>query len=688
VDIVGSLALLLALFAAAYAFLVGIVGIAGRRPLLTRTARYAGIAIFPLVSLGVASLLYLFFTDNFSMAYVAEHSSRALPSFYKFAALWAGQEGSLLFWSWLLSIFTVVALLANRRKHADLMPHVTVILGGIQFFFLLLNNFVSSPFAVLGSVGPAGSTHLLSLANGQGLNPLLQYPEMVLHPPLLYLGYTGFAVPFAFALAALLVRSPGEEWIHIIRRWTIVAWSFLGIGILLGAHWAYAVLGWGGYWAWDPVENASLLPWITATAFLHAVVMQEKRGMMKVWTVWLLFTTFLLGILGTLITRSGIVSSVHAFGKSSIGIWLTVFLAVLVAACFWAYWNHRAALRTRKHLDSLVSRESSFLFGSLILAAACLAVLWGTLLPVFTEWVEGSKITIGPPFFNKIAVPIALLLLVLMGITPLLVWGRNSFAHLRGGLTRSLAGGLVAGVVAYALGFRQVTALACLFLSAFAITTIVSQFVQGGQAMASRSRVNFFSAVGQLMMRDTRRYGGYIVHLGIVLIFVGISGQAFNRDVQKEMRPGGEMKIGPYTLVSQAFDHFQSADYEGERGAIEVLEGSRSVMMLHPERRFYPSSQVAESRVAIYSSLARDLYVVYEGDSPRDGLPVLHAYLNPLVHWIWLGGLVMVLGTLLALFPNRRPPGSQQAEISTVSARRASKPAPAPEPALVSRGHL
>jgi cytochrome c-type biogenesis protein CcmF len=679
VDVVGSVALLLALLAAAYAFVIGIVAIIGHRPLLSRAARWAGIAIFPAVSIAVAGLLYLLFTNNFGMAYVAEHSDRTLPFVYKLAALWAGQEGSLLFWSWLLSIFAFVALVANRRKHPDLMPTVAVTLAGVQFFFLLLNNFVSNPFGVLAVVGPGGVAQPVTAANGQGLNPLLQYPEMVLHPPLLYLGYTGFTVPFAFALAAMLRRAPGDEWIHIVRRWTIVAWAMLGVGILLGAHWAYAVLGWGGYWAWDPVENASLLPWLTATAFLHAAVTQERRGMMKRWSLWLIFATFLLSVLGTLLTRSGIVNSVHAFGKSSIGIWLTAFLAIALAVCFWAFWENHRSLRPRRNLDALVSRESSLLFSVLILAAACAAVLWGTLLPVFSEWVEGAKITVGRAYFDKVSAPVGLLVLLLMGVTPLLGWGANSFAHMKRGLTASLAAGLAGGMVAWWLGFRLIEPMACLILAFFAATTIMLQFTQGTRILAARSHANPFAALGTLTMRDTRRYGGYIAHLGIVFILVGISGQAFNRDLRKSMRPGEEMKIGPYTLVSQDFDETRTTNYEGVRGSIEVFEGGRSAMMLHPEQRFYPASQLSETRVAIYSSLVRDLYVAYEGNNPTDGVPVIHAHLNPLVHWIWLGGLVMMLGTILALLPSRRPMTGRQVEV-------AAAPAAMPHPDLVSHG--
>ena len=653
-DIWGSFALLLALVAAVYAVVAGIAGIITRRTLLTKSARNAGMAVGVLVTLAVGALEYFFFTNNFSMAYVAEHSNRALPPFYKFAALWAGQEGSLLFWSWLLSIYAFLVLFVNRNKHPELMPYVGVVLAGVQTFFLTLNNFVASPFSVMAGGDAAGVMHVAKLAEGHGLNPLLQYPEMVIHPPMLYLGYTGFTVPFAFALAALLGRYPGEKWIHITRRWTMIAWCFQSVGILLGAHWAYAVLGWGGYWAWDPVENASLLPWITGTAFLHSVMMQEKRGMLKVWNIWLVFTTFMLCILGTLLTRSGVVSSVHAFAQSSIGDWFVGFLALTFIVCFWAYWKNRDYLRSDNQLDSLVSRESSFLFNNLILLAACFAVLWGTLFPVLSEWVSGSKISVGPPFFNKVNIPIALFLLLLTGIGPLLAWRKTSFDALRRNFAWPLGGGVLAGIIAFVFGFRDIYSLICLILGVFVTLTIFSEFFRGARVIAARDGTNLISAVGELTMRNTRRYGGYVVHFGMVLIFIGIAGVPFNRDIQSELSPGQSLKIGPYTILCQNFDQLANGNYESERATLEVFRNGKSEMMLYPERRFFLASQVTETMVAIQTSPLRDLYVVYAGRSPENNKPVIHAYLNPLVKWIWFGGLVVVLGTGLALFPNRR----------------------------------
>jgi cytochrome c-type biogenesis protein CcmF len=414
------------------------------------------------------------------------------------------------------------------------------------------------------------------------------------------------------------------------------------------------VLGWGGYWAWDPVENASLLPWITGTAFLHSVMMQEKRGMLKVWNIWLVFTTFMLCILGTLLTRSGVISSVHAFAQSSIGNWFVGFLALVFVVCFWSYWLNRDYLRSDNTLDSLVSRESSFLFNNLILLAACFAVLWGTLFPVLSEWVVGSKISVGPPFFNKVNVPIALFLLLLTGVGPLLAWRKTSFDSLRRNFAWPVMIGVLSGIVAFIFGWREIYSLVCLILCVFVTLSIASEFYRGARVIAARDGSNILTAVGDLTMRNTRRYGGYVVHFGMVLIFIGIAGSAFNKDIQMEMAPGQSLAIGPYTILCQNFDRVANNNFESERATLEIFRDGHSEMMLYPERRFFLASEVTETMVAVQSKPLHDLYVVYAGRSPESGKPVIHAYLNPLVKWIWFGGIVVVLGTGLALLPNRR----------------------------------
>jgi len=654
-DVFGSFSLLLAFVCAVYAFVGGIAAIRTRHPLLVKSTRQAGMAACVLIFLATISLEYLLFTDNFSMAYVVSHSNRDLSSFYKIAALWAGQEGSLLFWSTLLSIYILSVLIAYRNKNGELMPYVGVVLAGVQIFFLTLNNFVENPFKTLAAVNASGVLTPFTRMDGNGLNPLLQYPEMVIHPPNLYSGYTGFTIPFAFALAALLARYPGEKWIHLTRKWTMIAWCFQSVGILLGAHWAYAVLGWGGYWGWDPVENASLLPWLSGTAFLHSVMMQEKRGMMKVWNVWLVFSTFLLCILGTFLTRSGVVSSVHAFANSQIGPWFVGFMLITLLVCFVAYFKNRDYLKTENLLDSMVSRESSFLFNNLLFLVACIAVLSGTLFPVFSEWFTNNRISVGAPFFNKVMIPIGLALLFLTGVGPLLAWGRTSTDSLKRNFGWPLLAGVVSAVVAFFLDYRNAYSLVCLFLCGFVFWTIVLEFYRGAKVIHARTGMSMMLSAHELAMRNTRRYGGYVVHFGMVLIFLGLAGSAFNSDVQKAMNIGDSMKLGPYTLILQSGDTKVDKNYTAQRMIVEVLKGNKQIMMLYPEKRqFQGTEQAAGTMVAIYSTLREDLYVVYAGMDPEANVPVIHAFLNPLVKWIWLGGVWVVMGTLLALMPNRR----------------------------------
>ncbi len=653
-DVFGSFALVLAFVCAVYAFGGGIAAIFTRHPLLIKSTRQAGMATCGLIFVATFSLEYLFFSDNFSNAYVVAHSNRDLSTFYKIAALWSGQEGSLLFWSFLLAVYVLSVLVTYRNKNGELMPYVGVVMAGVQIFFLTLNNFVASPFKALASPGADGVLNYVARADGSGLNPLLQYPEMVIHPPNLYSGYTGFTIPFAFALGALLARYPGEKWIHLTRKWTMIAWMFQSMGILLGAHWAYAVLGWGGYWGWDPVENASFLPWLTGTAFLHSVMMQEKRGMMKVWNVWLVFSTFLLCILGTFLTRSGIVSSVHAFAQSSIGSWFVGFLLLIITVCFAAYLKNRDYLKSENQLDAIVSRESSFLFNNLILLVSCIAILSGTLFPVFSEWITGNRISVGAPFFNKVNIPIGLLLLFLTGVGPLLAWRKTSTESLKRNFGWPLAIGLVAGVIALVFGFREIYSWVCLILCVFVASTVGLEFYRGAKVIRARAGASFLASAVDLTLRNTRRYGGYIVHVGMVFVFIGLAGAAFNRDIQKDMQVGQTMQIGPYTLLLQGFDSKPEKNYTALRMNVEVLRDKKPLMMLYPEKQRFSSNEQNGTMVAIYSTLKEDLYVVYAGDSPETNMPVLHAYLNPLVKWIWLGGAVVVFGTLVAMLPNRR----------------------------------
>jgi cytochrome c-type biogenesis protein CcmF len=684
----GSFALLLALAFSGYTLLAGAVALrqlaSGARgrvspERLAETARRAGIASFVATTGAAFALVWAAFNNDFSVAYILHHTNRALPGPYKFAALWSGQEGSLLLWAWLLSIYGFVLRL-RHKVDVKLTAYASTILAGIQIFFLLLLNFAATPFSLVSGSVPE---------DGFGLNPLLQYPEMVIHPPMLYLGYVGFAVPFAFALGALMMRYPGEKWIHITRRWTMVTWLFLTCGIFLGAHWAYSVLGWGGYWGWDPVENASLMPWLTGTAFLHSVMMQEKRGMMKSWNVWLIFSTFLLAIFGTLLTRSGLVSSVHAFAQSSIGTWFWTFLVIVLAVCLFTFILQRDHLIAENKIESLVSRESSFLFNNLVLLAACFTVLWGTLFPVLSEYIQGNKVTVGAPFYNRVAVPIGLFLLFLTGIGPLLAWRSSSFKSIRKNFVLPCIAGLIAAFVVIVCGVHpweifttsdqgSFYSFIAFTLSAVVVTAIGAEFLRGAGVISRHTGQNLLASVMQLTRRNTRRYGGYIVHFGVVVIFIGIAGSAFNQSKEEELGYKQSLNIGPYRIECQSYSQDSNANYDTEYALLDVYRGNRKITQLSPEKRFYTASQQPSTIVANHSTLAWDLYVIYAGKNPDTGQPIIKVFLNPLVAWIWIGVGIVVLGTGVALFPN-------MSAALAASRNRAAALAPSPE-AVAARG--
>jgi cytochrome c-type biogenesis protein CcmF len=666
----GSFCLLIALVLAAYNLLAGAVAlrlIATGQPArisperLADTARRAGIAGFVAVTGAAFALIYSVFTNDFSITYILEHSNRALPIPYKFAALWSGQEGSLLLWAWLLGTYGFVLRLTHKTD-VKLYSYAGTILAGVQVFFLSVLVFAAPPFALLpGYV--AGVTPVP--ADGNGLNPLLQYPEMVIHPPMLYLGYVGFSVPFAFALGALMMRYPGEKWIRITRIWTMVTWLFLTCGIFLGMHWAYAVLGWGGYWGWDPVENASFMPWLTGTAFLHSVMMQERKGMMKSWNVWLIFSTFLLTMLGTLLTRAGLVSSVHAFAQSSIGTWFIVFMGIVLGICIFTYILQRGHLKTEHHMESLVSRESSFLFNNLVLLTACFVILWGTLFPIISEYVQGTKVTVGAPFYNRVAVPIGLFLVFLTGVGPLLPWRSSSFKAIKRNFVLPIIALWVTVIVCLAVGVRpwkdgaldtgSFYAVVAFSVAAAVLTAITAEFLRGAGVISRQTGRNLLSATWLLTRRNTRRYGGYIIHIGVVVVVIGLAGSAFNRSTESEMGLHSQMSIGPYTLVCTGFTQDSNSNYNSDYAVLDVQQGDKKVFQMTPERRFYLASGQPQTMVAIHSVPEWDLYVVYEGTNPDTGQPIVKAFLNPLVGWIWFGLVIIVFGTFIALVPNLSP---------------------------------
>src|ERR1700737_2826106 len=605
---IGSYVLLLALALSAYSFLAGQIRLVRRdhgSERMGETARRAGIASFAAVLLAAVVLVICAFQDDFSIAYIFHHSNRDLPAPYKFATLWSGQEGSLLFWSLLLAAYGFVLRL-RYKTDPRLFAYASVVIAAVQVFFLLLLNFAAHPFAVMQGSLPS---------DGAGLNPLLQYPEMVIHPPMLYLGYVGFPVPFAFALGALIMKYPGEKWIHVTRRWTMVTWGFLTCGIFLGAHWAYSVLGWGGYWGWEPVENASFLPWLTGTAFLHSVMMQEKRGMLKTWNMWLIFSTFGLSIFGTFLTRSGVVSSVHAFAQSSIGGWFKWFLLTTFVTFTFFFFKNKSHLRSEHKLESLISRESSFLFNNLLLLLACFTVLWGTWFPLISEYVQGNKVTVGPPFYNKVAIPVALLLLLLTAVGPLLAWRKTSLESLKRNFMWPALGAIAVGILLIALGVQPwrkteyFYSLMAVMLSALVALTVGSEFVRGGRVIARHTGQNLLAAIVQLVHRNTRRYGGYIVHFGVIVIMIGFAGAAFNQEKEQEMGFGDKMSVGGYTLVCQSYTQEDKPNYGSEWAIIDVFKGGKQIGTLYPEQGFKKASQQTSTMVANRSPMKEDFYL-------------------------------------------------------------------------------
>jgi cytochrome c-type biogenesis protein CcmF len=660
----GSFALLIALALAAYNLLAGALALrllATGQPSpvsperLADTARRAGIAGFVSISAAAFALIWSVFTNDFSITYIVEHSNRALPGPYKFSALWSGQEGSLLLWAWLLATYGFVLRLTHKTD-VKLYAYAGTILAAIQVFFLAILNFAAPPFALMRGAIPE---------DGNGLNPLLQYPEMVIHPPMLYLGYVGFSVPFAFGLGALMMRYPGEKWIKITRVWTMVTWLFLTCGIFLGMHWAYAVLGWGGYWGWDPVENASFMPWLTGTAFLHSVMMQEKKGMMKSWNVWLVFSTFLLTMLGTLLTRAGLVSSVHAFAQSSIGTWFVAFMVIVLAVCIFTYVLQRSHLKSEHHLESLVSRESSFLFNNLVLLTSCFVILWGTLFPVISEYVVGNKVTMGAPWYNRVAVPIGLFLLFLTGVGPLLPWRATSLRSIRRNFIIPIIVLWAAVILALALGVNPMKdgqfdsgnfyALVAFAMSAGVLAAILSEFFRGAGVISRQTGKNLFAAMYLLTRRNTRRYGGYIIHIGVVLVVIGLAGAAFNTNKESEMSIHDKLVIPPYTLEQVGATQDSNANYDSEWAMLDVYKDGKKQFQMLPEKRVYHASQQPQTMVAIHSNILWDLYVIYEGTNPSTNQPIIKAIINPLVSWIWAGVALVAFGTFIALVPSITP---------------------------------
>jgi len=641
----GDAALLVAFLVSLYGTGASLGGALLKRPEFIKSSEHAVYLNFGLLTAASAALFRAFLARDFSLLYVFEYSSRSLSDAYAVTAFWAGQEGSLLLWVWLLAACAAMALLFHRKRLPELMPWATFVLLLNSSFFLLLLNSVSRPFAPFPGQTPV---------DGYGLNPLLQNPGMVIHPPALFIGYVGLTIPYAFAIAALLAGRTDSQWIREMRTWTVASWFFLGVGILLGAQWAYAELGWGGYWAWDPVENASLMPWLTASAFMHSVMIQERRGMFKIWNMNLIIFTYFLILFGTFITRSGLISSVHAFGKSSLGSFILVFMILTLALGLMAVWRRRKLLVSEDHLQSPLSRESAVLLSNFVFVVMAFSVFWGTTFPVLSELTRGVKITVGPGFYNRVNVPLALILMTLIGVCPLMAWRRPAVQRFLKHLVPPFSLAAVGALGAYASGIRNLATVLVMTFSALILGSVLVELYLGASAHGKTAGDPFPLAVMTVILKNRRRYGGYIVHLGVALIFIGLSGSPLSREVTGTIIPDESLSVGNYTLRYMNMKWIPTKDRLAVTTKLKAFRDGQAMGYLVPERRFYEKREdQPTSEVSILSSWKEDLYVALTGYN-RDGRANFRVIINPLVPWLWIGGYVVGLGVLLALWPRRR----------------------------------
>ena len=647
--LVGELSLWIALLMCAWSATLSFAGGRLRRTDLIVSGERGLYAGFGFVVLASAGLWTALLTSDFSLRYVASFTSANLPVIYKISAFWGGQAGSMLFWCLILGGYAALATWVNRRDNRVLMPWVTGTNALVLLFFVATTVFASNPFERLEWVP----------ADGRGLNPQLQNPAMAVHPPLLYLGYVATAIPFGFAIAALFTRRLDAEWLGAVRRWSLVSWVFLTLGIVLGMWWAYVELGWGGYWMWDPVENASLLPWLTGTAFLHSIMIQEKRGMLRKWNVTLVVTTFLLSILGTFITRSGVIQSVHSFAQSSVGHWFATFFVLALVATVVLVALRLKDLESPAQLEAMISREAAFLYNNLVLVGIAFSVLWGTLFPILSEWVRGTKITVGESFFNAVNVPLGLLLLALTGIGPLIAWRRASVANIRKQFAGPAALGVVAASALFVLGIRALYPLMTWGLAALVSGTIVQEFWKGIGARRTMYGEGIPRATIRLVARNRRRYGGYIVHAGIVILFAAFAGMAFRKEYDVTLRAGeSTTAIDPFgrrwTFTSEGLSEFKALNRDVLTVALRPTVEGRPLPILTSEKRQHRDSRgqptfQPSTEVGILTQQRQDVYLVLAGAIGDQA--EIRINFNPLVAWVWHGGILMAFGGLIVMWP-------------------------------------
>ncbi|MDX1416383.1 MAG: heme lyase CcmF/NrfE family subunit, partial [Candidatus Promineifilaceae bacterium] len=641
---IGYLSLLFAFLAAVYSVFAAWYGNRIGKPAWVESARNATIIIFFLVLLSCTALVISLVQSDFSIEYVWRVSSIEMPTYLKVTALWGGQAGSLLFWNLLLAAFTAAAMARRWGKQRELMPYVIIVGSFTQIFFLFISLFVENPFARLAVVPP----------DGNGLNPLLRHPGMIIHPPMLYLGFVGFTVPYTFAMAALMANKLDDRWIRATRRWTLVAWLFLSLGLILGGRWAYDVLGWGGYWGWDPVENASLMPWLAGTAFLHSVMIQEKRDMFKMWNMFLIILTYSLVILGTFVVRSGVISSVHSFAQSAIGPLFFGFISIMFL--FSVYWvsKRRDALSSKNSIQSFLSREAAFLYNNFLILAILAIVFLFTYYPIFSELFTGERGFVGPPVYERALAPLFALLLLLMGVAPLTMWYRSSLKRIEMGVIWPALGAAIFVVVLFAFGMRSWGALLGFWIVGFSTILTVLEFWKGTRARMKRGE-NIWTAYTKLLARNRRRYGGYWIHMGVLVMAFGIIGtELFQQETQIRLSTGESVALGNYEMVFQAVDRYAGPDdLMITEAAVDVYYDGNLVRTLTPRSELYTRTMQPMTIPKARSTISEDFYVLLVNWEPlTPDSATFRIYLNPLINWVWAGGFIFILGTLIAAWPD------------------------------------
>ena len=641
----GYYLLLAAFVVCAYAAAISVGGARRRSRALTESGIGAFYLVTAIMAAASAVIVYAFVTGDYSIKYVQRYSDSAQPLFYKLTSYWGGLDGSIMFWVSLLSAFGSAAVYINRERHRELIPYVVAVISVVQMFFLFLMIVHNNPFSTFLTQNPA---------DGAGLNPLLQNFYMVIHPPTMYSGFVGLTIPYAFGMAALITGNLDDSWLRAVRRWTMIAWLFLSIGLGLGMIWAYEELGWGGYWMWDPVENAGLLPWFTATAFLHSVMVQERRGMLRVWNVSLVITTFFLTLFGTFMTRSGVVQSIHAFGDDpELARLFTIFMVATLLFSFGFVIYRLPLLKARNELDSWMSREAAFLVNNWILLFCAFFVLFATMFPTLSEAVTNQRITVSAPFFNRWLVPIGLVLLLLTGIGPLLAWRKSTLTNLRDQFLFPTLSGILAGGIVVALGVRFWSAGLCFGFSGFVMGTILQEFWRGARVRQETTGTDLFTALIGLVGRNKRRYGGYIIHVGIVLLFLGFAGSAFKEIETVSLKPGQAVTVGDYTARYDGLKVTDDGQKQMVTGTMTVMRDGAELTKMYPARWFFRKHESdPTSEVAIRRSFAEDLYIVLARYDVAQQSAEVEVVVNPLVNWVWFGFGILGLGTLIALLPD------------------------------------